>query len=298
MTTAPLRVAVVGAGAVGCWFGGLLARSGAAVHLVGRPAHVAAVTADGLHLTSAALDERVPVTAATQVTAQVGEADVILVCVKSADTERVGDELAPVLGGDALVLSLQNGLDNAPRLAARLGRPAEAAVVYVATEMAGPGHVHHHGGGSLVVGRPAAAVATPFDRAGVPVEVVDDVRVPLWAKLTTNCAWNALSAATGRPYGELYALDPVPAVLDDVVAECRAVAAAEGVDLPPGLARDVAALATTMAGQRSSTAQDLARGRRTEIDHLNGVVVRLGRRHGVPTPVNRALLALVRVLEA
>jgi len=173
-------------------------------------------------------------------------------------------------------------------------------VVYVATAMAGPGHVRHFGRGELVVGpSPASArLAQALGQAGIPTEVSDNVRGALWAKLVINCAYNALSAIVQQPYGWLMAQDGASAVIDDLVAECLAVARADGVQLPDGIRAAVQDIARTMAGQRSSTAQDLARGRPTEIAHLNGYVVQRGTALGLPTPVNRALLVLVRMLEA
>lgn len=305
------RVAVLGAGAVGAYYGGMLARAGVPVTLVGRPAHVEAIRRDGLRLQTTTFDEHVRVAADTQAAAVAG-ADVVLVCVKSPDTEAAADAIAPHLAPGAWVLSLQNGVDNAARLQARLGRAVWPAVVYVATEMAGPGHVRHHGRGELVVGPlPAAPGAAPlpgpalspdalvalFARAGVPVTVSPDVLGALWAKLVLNCAYNALSALSRLPYGELVKRPGVQAVMHDTVAECRAVAAASGVVLPPGVDEAVARIATTMAGQFSSTAQDLMAGKPTEIDHLNGYVAREGARLGVPTPVNRTLWTLVRLLD-
>lgn len=294
-----MRIAVMGAGAVGCWFGGLLARAGHEVVLVGRAAHVEAMNAAGLRLESADLDEHVAVTAAEDAAAIAG-AHLVLVCVKSSDSEDAADRLRPHLAPGALVLSLQNGIDNAERIARRLpDARVLPAVVYVATEMAGPGHVRHHGRGDLVVGAGdrTGEIAEVFGGAGVPVRVVDDVRVGLWAKLAANCGWNALSAVTQRPYGWLHEVEGVPRVVRDVLAECRAVAAAEGLTLPGSLEDDVLGLAATMPDQRSSTAQDLARGRRSEIDHLNGYVARRGDELGVPAPVNRALTATVVAIE-
>lgn len=285
----------MGAGAVGCYYGGMLARAGHEVVLVGRPAHVEAMRA-GLRLQTARFDERVSVRASTDPAALAGS-DVVIVAVKSGDSTAAARQLAAHLGDEALVLSMQNGVDNADRLGAELpGRRVEPVVVYVATEMAGPGHVRHHGRGDLVIGPGAAGVVADFEAAGVPVSV-GDVRAALWAKLTANCAWNALSAVTDRPYGWLIEIEGVPAVLADVVAECRAVAAAEGVRLPSDVLTSVASLAESMPAQRSSTAQDLARHRPTEIEHLNGYVVRRGEQLGVPAPVNALLLTLVRAME-
>jgi 2-dehydropantoate 2-reductase len=174
-----------------------------------------------------------------------------------------------------------------------------AAVVYVATAMAGPGHVRHFGRGELVVGPSPAStrLAQALGQAGIPTEVSDNVRGALWAKLVINCAYNALSAIVQQPYGWLVAQDGASAVIDDLAAECLAVARADGVHLPDGIRAAVQDIARTMAGQRSSTAQDLARGRPTEIAHLNGYVVQRGAALGLPTPVNRTLLVLVRMLE-
>ena len=152
--------------------------------------------------------------------------------------------------------------------------------------------------GDLVVEPGAATVAPLLQAAGIPTVVSGDVRGALWAKLILNCAYNALSAVAQVPYGPLRAAAGVPEVMHDVVEECLAVARAEGVQVPGDPYEAVATLAAAMPGQYSSTAQDLARGRPSEIDHLNGLVVRRGAALGVATPVNRALHTLVRLVEA
>ena len=294
-----MRWAVMGAGAVGCYYGGMLARAGHEVVLIGRAAHVDAVRREGLRLQAQTFDERVQMRADTEAAAVAG-ADVVLCCVKSPDTEDAARALQPHLAPGALVLSLQNGVDNAERLRAVLAQEVLPAVVYVATEMAGPGHVRHHGRGELVIGPSArsAALADVFGAAGVPVQVSDNVAGALWAKLILNCAYNALSAIARQPYGPLVQGVGVAAVMRDVVDEGLAVARAEGVTLPGDMHEAVRGLAGTMPAQLSSTAQDLLRGKPTEIDHLNGLVVRRGEARGVATPVNRALWALVKLIEA
>jgi 2-dehydropantoate 2-reductase len=293
-----MEIAVMGAGAVGCYYGGMLARAGHKVTLIARAQHVEAVRRSGLRLQTATFDAAVPMQASEDPSAARG-AKLVLFSVKSPDTELAGTALALHLDPDAVVLSLQNGVDNAERLAAVLGRDVIPAVVYVATEMAGPGHVRHHGRGELVIGpSPSSArLAAAFGAAGVPVEVSDNVIGALWAKLIVNCAYNALSAITQLPYGRLVQGNGIPAVMRDVVDECLAVAHAAGVDVPGDMHQAVPRTAETMPGQFSSTAQDLARGKPTEIDHLNGLVVRKGEALGVPTPANRLLLALVKLLE-
>jgi 2-dehydropantoate 2-reductase len=288
----------MGAGAVGCYYGGMLARAGHAVTLIGRAQHVEAMRQSGLRVETKSFDEKFLVVASEEATAVRG-AKIILFCVKSPDTEKAGTALAPYLDPDAVLLSLQNGVDNAERLAATLKRHVIPAVVYVATEMAGPGHVRHHGRGELVIGPSAssAGIAAAFGAAGIPVEVSDNVVGALWAKLIVNCAYNALSAITQLPYGRMVQGEGIPAVMRDVVDECLAVARAAGVTVPGDMHQAVPRIAETMPGQFSSTAQDLSRGKPTEIDHLNGLVVRKAEALGIPAPTNRLLLALVKDLE-
>ncbi len=296
-----MKIAVMGAGAVGCYFGGLLARAGHDVVLVARPAHAEAMQREGLLLDTQSFRERVRVQASTQPDAVQG-AECVLFCVKSSDTESAGLAMAPHLAKGATVLSLQNGVDNAERLAAVLQRPVLPAVVYVATAMAGPGHVRHFGRGELVIAPSPTSeqLARTFAAAGIPMQVSDNVAGALWAKLVLNCVYNPLSAITRMPYGEIVnaqGLD-VPRAMNDIVRECLAVAHASGIALPEGTAEAVLPLAASMPGQVSSTAQDLARGRHTEIDHLNGFIVRRGEALGIATPANRLLHTLVRLLEA
>lgn len=298
--TKVFKVAVMGAGAVGCYYGGMLARAGHDVVLIARQQHVDAIAGQGLRIQTASFDEFVQLSAGTDPTMIEG-ADLVLFCVKSTATESAGDLIRTNLKADAFVLCLQNGVDNADRLRRVLpGITVAAAVVYVATEMAGAGHVRHHGRGELVI-EPAArseAVAQALIAAGIPVEISGNVRGALWAKLILNCAYNAVSAITQLPYGKTVQGDGVTDVMRDVVAECLAVAAAEGVQVPGDAAAAVRKIAETMPSQFSSTAQDLARGKRSEIDYLNGFIVKRGEALGVATPANRVLWALVKLLEA
>jgi 2-dehydropantoate 2-reductase len=297
--TDPFKVAVMGAGAVGCYFGGMLARAGHDVVLIARPDHVQAIQRDGLRLDTQAFDERVRLGASTDASAVQG-ASLVLFCVKSTDTESAGAQLMPHLPTDTLVLCLQNGVENAERLRGVLPQhQIAAAVVYVATEMAGAGHVRHHGRGELVIepSRDSTAVAQALIAAGVPTEISDNVRGALWLKLILNCAYNAVSAIAQRPYGENVQSEGVQNVMRDVVSECLAVAKAEGVQVPGDVHAAVRKIAETMPSQYSSTAQDLARGKRSEIDYLNGLIVRRGEALGIATPANRVLWALVKLLE-
>ena len=270
-----MKIAVMGAGAVGCYFGAMLARAGHDVTLIARPQHADTVKQRGLLLESRAFTGAVPMQATTEASGVEG-ADVVLFCVKSADTETAGRSIAPFLTPDATVLCLQNGVDNAERLQATIRQVAIPAVVYVATEMAGPGHVKHHGRGELIIGPSPASVniARQFSDAAIPTTVSDNVISALWVKLITNCAYNALSAVAEMPYGPLLAVSGVTDVVESVIEECLAVAQASGIPIPADISETILALPATMPNQYSSTAQDLARGKPTEIDYLNGYVVR------------------------
>ncbi len=294
-----MRIAVMGAGAVGCYYGGMLARAGHDVVLIGRPQHVEAIERHGLRLETLTFDEHVRLSASTKASAVRG-AQLVLFCVKSTDTESGAAIIKPHLAPDAVVLSLQNGVENADRLHALLPQEVIAAAVYVGVEMAGPGHVRHHGRGELVIERSKASddVARALIAADVPTDISDNVRGALWVKLITNCAYNALSAITQLPYGRLVKGEGMSAVLRDLVVECVEVAKADGVMLAGDVDDAVRKIAETAPGQYSSTAQDLARGKRSEIDYLNGFIVRRGEALGIATPANRLLHAVVKLIES
>jgi 2-dehydropantoate 2-reductase len=302
-------VCVVGAGALGCLFGGMLARVGLPVTLIGRATHVESIRRHGLRFESGGRMETIAV-AATEDIAAVRGARLVLFCVKSADTDAAARAMAPHLGPEAVVVSLQNGVDNVERIRAAVDNRVLPGLVYVAAEMAGPGHVRHTGGGNLTIGelkafrRDAGAdggvldgVAGLFAAAGITVTISDTVETDLWTKLVMNCAYNAISALTGSQYGRMVALPEIRALMADAVREVAAVAAAKGVRLPGDLVEAAIKLADGMPVTISSTAQDLRRGRRTEIDHLNGYVVRAGEALGIATPVNRTLNALMKLVE-
>jgi 2-dehydropantoate 2-reductase len=294
-----MQIAVMGAGAVGCYYGGMLARAGHDVVLIGRPEHVAAIEREGLRLETQSFDERIRVRASTEASAVRG-ATLVFFCVKSIDTDSAALAIKPYLQADALVLSLQNGVENADRLRALLPQEVAAAVVYIGTEMAGPGHVKHHGRGELVIEpfKTSDIVTRTLIAAGVPTAISENVRGELWAKLILNCVYNALSAITQLPYGQLVKGDGIAAVIRDIVDECVAVAHAEGVRIAGDVDASVRKIAETVPGQHSSTAQDLARGKRSEIDHLNGLIVRRGAALGIATPANRLLQVIVKLLES
>jgi len=329
-TDKQVRVAVVGAGAVGSYFGGMLARSGVPVTLIARAANVEAIRANKLFIDAVTFQERVAVNASTEISAA-RDADVVLFCVKMTDTEDAARSLAPYLAPNAIVVSLQNGVDNVPRIRAAAGIDALAAVVYIAAAMPEPGHVKHSGAGSLAVGEqvdrnladhelvngklagsssPSKSSAPPpagraeriaglFTAAGVPCRVSPDIEADMWSKFVMNCAGNAVTGITQISYTRLAHSAITPDIFKLVIGETVAVARAAGVKLPEVdyVSEGLKFLQGVGSGATSSTAQDLARGKRTEIDSLNGYVARRGKELGIATPANLVLFALVTLLE-
>lgn len=298
------KVAVIGAGAVGGYFGGMLARAGVPVVMVGRPSFVEAAGKNGLFLDTLQFQETVRVEAAAELSAARG-AEVVLFCVKTTDNAATARELSPLLAPDATVIIMQNGVDNVEQVRAASGIEALAAVVYVAASVPEPARIRHVGRGDLVVGpknEKTERIAALFVRAGVPCRISDNIEGELWMKLFANCALNAISAVGNARYGQIAASPDASKVVESLVTEVFAVARAAKVH-PPGIESVEAALsgalkiASQMSAAFSSTAQDIQRGKRTEIDSLNGYIARRGAELGVPTPVNHALYTLVKLLE-
>ncbi|HEU0273133.1 MAG TPA: 2-dehydropantoate 2-reductase [Candidatus Udaeobacter sp.] len=298
------RIAIVGAGAVGGYFGGTLARAGAPVVFIGRKHFVEAMTTQGLVLDKSEGEHRIEGMATTDMSA-VRDCSLILFCVKANATSTAAAQMAPFVRPDATVVCLQNGVDNAERVHAATNLVAIPAVVYVAVSVPEPGRVKHLARGDLIIGPPVektTEVANVFNRAGISCLVSENIEGELWVKLLCNCALNAISALGRVRYGEILQDDNAKKLMENVVDEVLAVARAAGVVLPgvPDRQSGIAAameIATQMADAFSSTAQDLNRERVTEIDALNGYVARRGAELGVPVPANHALFTLVKLAE-
>jgi 2-dehydropantoate 2-reductase len=296
------RIAVMGAGAVGCYFGGMLARAGADVTLIARGAHLEALARNGLFLDTLQFKERVPVRASGDAAAVRG-AELVLLSVKTTGTEDAARAIAPHLDSGALVMSLQNGVDNLERIRAASGIEAFASVVYVAASIPEPGRVLHGGRGDLTLGdaraREVAAIAATFERAGITCRITDNIQGEVWQKFLLNCAGNAVTALSRANYAQLVRHPPACKVVEAALEEARSVGKAAGVRFPePTLsAKEVLEIYAKYGDSTSSTAQDVARGRRTEIDSFNGYVARRGAELGVDAPVNHTLYALIKLWE-
>jgi 2-dehydropantoate 2-reductase len=300
----------VGAGAVGSYFGGMLARASSHVTLIGREAHVQAIRRGGLFLDTVTFQERVAVAASTDISA-VRDSEFVLFCVKTVDTEDAAQLLAPNLAPGTIVISLQNGVDNVARIRASSGIDALPAVVYVAAALPEPGHVKHSGRGDIIAGElPGNAhvagsqagrperVAALFAGASVPCRVSPNIEIDLWMKMVKNCAGNAVTAIAQTSFAHAARNLHVREVMRQVIEETVKVGRARGVQLPEaGWVEKGIKNAEGLGQATSSTAQDIARGKRTEIDSLNGYIVRRGTELGVPVPVSATLTALVKLIE-
>jgi 2-dehydropantoate 2-reductase len=304
------RVAVLGAGAVGSYFGGMLARAGAQVTLIAREAHVQAIRRGGLFLDTVTFQERVPASASTEVSAA-RDSEFILFSVKTVDTEDAARLLAPHLSPGPIVISLQNGVDNVTRIQSASGIDALPAVVYVAAAVPEPGHVKHSGRGEIIAGelpgnphaedskpgRPER-VAALFAGANVPCRVSPTIEIDLWTKMLMNCAGNAVTAIAQTSFAHAARNLQIREVMRQVIEETVKVARASGVQLPETAWVEKGIKNAEGLGEAtSSTAQDIARGKRTEIDSLNGYIVRRGVELGIQAPVSATLTALVKFIE-
>lgn len=302
-----MKIAVVGAGAMGCLFGGFLARAGEDVVLVDvAPGAVEALRRRGVRLWEGEDARDVPVRAVSD-PATAGPADLVLVMVKAQHTASAAASLGPLLGPDTAVLTLQNGLGAADVLDRAVG--VERLLVGVTAQGAtllAPGEVRHGGAGETLFGPSAPGGPNPepfaaaLSRAGLPARAVSDPWPAVWRKLAVNCGINAVAALTGLRNGRIPEIPEAAAVLSDAVLEAAAVARAAGIDLgdPHALVESVLAVARATGANRASMGQDVDARRPTEIEFINGAVVREGERRALPTPVNRTLTRLVKALEA
>lgn len=281
-----------------------MADAGAPVVMIGRKSFVDAVSRDGLLLDSLHFHKSIPVEASTDLSAAQG-AGLVLFCVKTTDNIPTARELAPYLAPDAIVVSMQNGVDNVEQIRAATNIDAVPAAVYVAVSAPQPGHIKHVARGDLVIGpesQRTIKLTQIFVQANIPCRITENIQGELWTKLIWNCALNAISALGQAQYGRIVESMQARELVRATVDEVLAIARAANIVLP-GIADTDAAMAgamsiaTQMSVASSSTAQDINRGKRTEIHSLNGYISRRGAELGIPTPVNHALFTLVKLLE-
>lgn len=303
-----MKIYFLGAGALGCAIGGTLAAAGSDVTLIDPfQAHVDAINRDGLRMKVGDSERVVRVRAALDC-AKLEAPDLLIVLVKSFHTRAAIEVAQDIVGPDTAVMSLQNGMGHEEILSEAVGAEhVLAGKTYVGGVMLGPGHVIAGTQGKRTVigeidGRiseRAMAIAAEFERAELPCEVSDNILGAMWDKLLINVSTGALSGITGQVYGSLYAVPEIEATAIAAVAEAMTVAKASGVKLSIKSPRD----AWLMAAEglpyefKTSMLQSLEKGSITEIDFINGAVVRMGRKHNIPTPVNQTLVAAIKGIE-
>jgi len=303
-----MKICILGAGALGCAIGAALTEGGREVFLVSRSKdHVDAMNARGLIVRDARGERCVPVKAAVDCSA-LPIVDLVVVLVKSFDTRDAVNAAKPIIGSHTTVLSLQNGMGHEEILAEAVGESRVlAGKTYVGGVLLGPGHIVSGVAGKRTYvgelhGRPsprAEAIAAAFNACGLETTVSDDIVSTMWDKLLVNVATGALSAITRLDYGRLYAVPELRSTAMAAVAEAMAVARAAGARLEfsaPEQAWDRASEGLPPEF-KASMLQSIEKHAPTEIDFVNGAVVRAGARYGIATPVNQALVACVKGIE-
>lgn len=301
-----MKVAVMGAGAVGGYFGALLHRGGVDVSLIARGRHQEAIQVRGLQIKSYQGEFTVPAKVVGD-PQEVGPVDLIMFCVKSYDTEVAARQCLPIIQEGTAILSLQNGVDNEEKIAVVAGKEKVlGGVAYIGAGVTAPGVIVHTAEGRIVFGELSGGISErgkrleqTFREAGLPAELSSEIRTALWGKLCWNAAFNALNALVGGEVDILVKRPETKALARAVMEEVRAVAASQGVHLPEDLVDKLLHwTATAATWMKTSMRQDLEAGRRLEADALNGVVVRKGQAAGVSTPYNSTLFALLKAIDA
>ncbi len=300
-----MKITIIGAGAMGCLFGGLLSEQGMDVYLVDvRGEQVAALNKRGLTIRYEGAERIISVRAVTDPAAIAGT-DLAVIFVKHAQTEAAARTAARLLGSNGHALTLQNGMGNAEIIADVLGKErvlcgttAQGAMVL------GTGKIQHSGVGETVIGmwRPgrgevATEVAEIFTAAGISCRAVDAIEPVLWKKLFVNLGINAVTALTGLRNGQLLDWKATRLLMQDVVSEAIAVAEAHFIEVPVDIQEHVKQVAKATASNRSSMGQDVDSRRPTEIDAINGYIVRKAREVGIAVPVNQTLVRLVQTVQ-
>lgn len=301
-----LHFAIVGSGAVGGYYGAQLARAGHQVTFVARGAHLQAIRERGL-LVWSPLGDFLARGAAEADTTRVGPVDVVIFAVKTYDNPSALQLLPPLIGPETVVLTLQNGVESAQEVAAVVGeRHVLGGATYVASALTLPGLIEQTGTHRRVVfGEVFAPAPTVSERcarlhqamarADIEVEGVPDARVPLWEKFVYLSPFAAFTGAARLPIGPLWSDAAIRTRFMAAVDEVRAVAAAEGVPLPPDLPDRIEQyMADLPASTRSSLLMDLSQGKRIEVEALQGSVDRRGRAAGIPTPVMSTLYTVLK----
>jgi 2-dehydropantoate 2-reductase len=300
-----MRIVVMGAGAVGGYFGAKLAVAGHDVQFIARGKHLAALCRDGLRVKSPAGDLHVKNALVGGDAGFSGGAELVLFCVKSYDTETAAEALRPMVGASTAILSLQNGVDNADKLARRFGdNRTLAGVVYLGAQVAAPGVIEHSTGGKIIFGPrsdggngAAKLVEHTLAAAEIPCEKTADIRSAQWRKLLWNAPFCAISCLTRATVKDILESDSLTELAVNCMEEVKQAAAVRGIDLPRQLFSETMDFSKTLGGFKPSMLQDLEAGKRLEYEAFNGIVVTLLADAGKDAPVNRVFYGVLKYFD-
>ena len=299
-----MRIAVMGTGGTGGYFGGLLTRAGEDVTFIARGEHLEAIRKSGLAIKSVLSgDFSIPANA-TDNTQDIGPVDLILFCVKAYDNIAAADQIRPLIGPETVVLSVQNGIDNEAQIGNVVGpEHVVGCVSLVSSTIESPGVIAQTAGpGKIVLGEMQGgtsprteALQSTLQNSGITAEVHSDIQTGLWQKFMGICGVNGVTALTRLPMGEILACEETLNLMRGTMQEVAAVARAKGANLPEGCVdQSMDFFSSLEPSMRGSMYYDLAAGRRMELDILNGRVVHLGSEYGIPTPINFAIYAALK----
>ena len=299
-----MKILVFGAGSVGSFIGGLLSEK-YDVTLLGRKHHMEAIEANGLKITGKT--EKLVHPKVWHSLGDLNDIDLIILTVKAHNTATAMNDMVPYIRDDTIVLSLQNGLDNVETIRRMMKKEGHilAGITSHGIMRADDGHIHHAGHGETVIGETVAsgrgfadAIAEMFNTVGIQTRVTPNICGEMWAKAIVNAGINPITAITGLPNGFLLKVPSLTALLERTCSEAIQVAIAAKIRLPPcNIIEKTKDVARRTEQNRSSMLQDIETGRRTEICSINGYISEMGKRHGVDTPVNSTLTALVKGIE-
>ena len=297
-----MKIAIFGSGGVGGYFGSKLAAAGEDVTFLARGAHLAAMQSGGLHIASPLGDVHLPKVQATDRPQAIGPVDVVLFTVKLYDVDASAATLAPLIGPDTVVITLQNGVDAMDMVAKHVGADHVAGgAAYIVVVIDQPGHLRHTTAQQLVFGERdgrrsdrLAAFEQAGIKAGFQAQATTDVQAALWTKFVRLATWSGMTSATRSPMGVLRDTPATYEMMMRAIDEVIAVGKAKGVNFPPDLMDGTLALIRNFpASSKSSMLEDLERGRRLELPWLSGAVERIGKEVGVPTPIHSFITTIL-----
>ena len=298
-----MRVAIMGAGGVGGYYGGMLARAGHDVTLIARGEHLRAILSNGLTVKTAHAGEFTVTVPATEAPSEIEPVDLVLFCVKTYDTDSAAEMIRPLIGPETVVLPLQNGVESPERIACHTeNERVIGGTTYVSSKIESPGIIkeiwdHKAYMGELDGARTSRVekLAETFAHADVQVEISPDIRVAMWGKLLAVSAYTAVCCVSRLPGGTVMSCPESSDLLWGAVEEGIAVARASGVAIPDDILGRLRGVAESMDPMlRPSMYYDLEAGKHLELEDMIGVIVRKGRQQKVPTPLTFAMYAALK----